>query len=95
MEPELVRRALKLGLFSLALLALLVAVTAAGVLHSHDLVSGRLCPVCQLAHMPILDPGVPTLIPSLALVAWHTPTKLISADLDPWSHDHPSRAPPA
>jgi len=95
MEPGLLRRVSRLTLFTLALLALLVAVTAAGVLHSHDLVSGRLCPVCQLGHMPILDPGVPTLIPSLALVAWHTPTELISADLDPWSHDHPSRAPPA
>ena len=90
----MVRRALKLSLFSLALLALLVAVTAAGVLHSHDLVSGRLCPVCQLAHMPILDPGIPALVPSLSILSWHTPTDLISPDLDPWSHDHPSRAPP-
>jgi len=91
----LVRRALKLSLFSLALLALLVAVTAAGVLHSHDLVSGRLCPVCQLAHMPILDPGIPALVPSLSILSWHTPTELISPDLDPWSHDHPSLAPSA
>jgi len=95
MEPGLVRKVTRLTLFSLALLALLVAVTAAGVLHSHDFASGRLCPVCQLAHMPILDPGIPALVPSLSILSLHTPTELISADLDPWSHDHPSRAPPA
>jgi hypothetical protein len=78
-----------------ALLALLFAMAAAVVWHGDEINSGRPCVICQLGHMPILDPGIPELIPSLAFVTRHTPLEQSVVDLDPWFHQHPSRAPPA
>ncbi|HXN25165.1 MAG TPA: hypothetical protein VOA41_20720 [Candidatus Dormibacteraeota bacterium] len=83
------------AVLGVALLALLFAMAAGAVSHGDDNNSSRPCAICQLAHMPILDPGIPELIPSLAFVAPYAPNEQLVIDLDPWFHQHPSRAPPA
>lgn len=83
------------AIFGVALLALLFAIAAGAVWHGDEINSSRPCAICQLGHMPILDPGIPELIPSLTLVTRHTPLEQVVVDLDPRFHQHPSRAPPA
>ncbi len=78
-----------------AVILLLLASTAAAFWHKHDEVQGRVCQVCQLGHLPILEARVPTLAPALAFLAWHSSAEELVADLDPWPHQGPSRAPPA
>jgi|GEM_PF-3445230 len=78
-----------------AVMLLLLASTAAAFWHKHDEVQGRVCQVCQLGHLPILEARVPTLAPALAFLAWHSSAEELVADLDPWPHQGPSRAPPA
>ena len=79
-----------------AVFLLLLGSTAAVLWHlHHDEVQGRACQVCQLGHLPILEGRVPTLAPALAFLAWHTSAVELVADLDPWPHQGPSRAPPS
>ena len=78
-----------------AVILLLLASIAAVLWHHHDEVQGRVCEVCQLGHAPILETRLPTLAPALAFLAWHSSAEELVADLDPWPHQGPSRAPPA
>ncbi len=80
---------------TLAAVILLLASTAAVLWHHHDNLQGRVCQVCQLGHLPILKARFPTLVPALAVLAWHSSAEELITDLDPWSHQEPSRAPPA
>jgi hypothetical protein len=78
-----------------AVILLLLASTAAVLWHHHENLQGHVCQVCQLGHLPILKARVPTLALALAFLSWHSSAEELIADLDPWSNQGPSRAPPA
>ncbi len=78
-----------------AVILLLLASTAAVLWHHHENLQGRVCQVCQLGHLPILKARAPTLVTALVFLAWGTSAEELVVHLDPWSHQAPSRAPPA
>jgi len=85
---------IRLLLFSLALGALLALTIAAGVIHQDDPGSSALCPICHLAHSPLVQSHAPTGMEGLMLANHALPASALDPYREPVFQQHSSRAPP-
>lgn len=85
---------LRLAVLATALAAVLLVASGASLWHHDAPGSEATCPICHVAHMPVLSgmPGVPLSAP--ALVAWVMPAETQVAHVAPAALDFPPRAPP-
>ena len=78
-----------------ALVAMLFVASGVSLWHVDAPGSEATCPICHLAHMPVLR-GLPTsTLAEPVLVAWIVPSETQAGHPAPVSPDSPPRAPPA
>jgi hypothetical protein len=85
---------LRLALVAAAIAAVLLVASGASLWHYDAPGSEATCPICHLAHMPVLSGAPSALLFALAPVAWIAPVKRRVADVAPAASDFPPRAPP-
>ena len=86
---------LRVAVLSAACAAILLVASGISFWHTDAPGSDATCPICHVAHMPVL-PGTATSVPSTSrVVAWLVPAEVRVSHSAPAGLDSPPRAPPA
>jgi hypothetical protein len=86
---------LRVAVLSAACAAILLVASGISFWHTDAPGSEATCPICHVAHMPVL-PGTATSVPSTSrVVAWLVPAEARVSHSAPAGLDSPPRAPPA
>jgi len=88
-------RWLRVAVLAAACAAILLVASGISFWHTDAPGSEATCPICHVAHMPVL-PGTPTSVLSTSkVVAWVVPAEVGVSHSAPTGLDSPPRAPPA